>query len=109
MMRTHEIQQRFNHVEGTIHQAAERCRQMTSVPMDLKDCIQQLDQQAMQAHEMMSRTDDQNQMMQCIDDLESLGDRARDACERSGAIDGQLRSAVMQVHSELSDLKHQLH
>jgi hypothetical protein len=109
MMNIHEIQQRFNHAEGMIHQAAERCRQTTSVPMDLKDSIQQMDQKALQAHEMMARTQDQNQMMQCIDELEDLGDRAKDACERSGNVDGELRNAVMQAHRELSDLKHQLH
>ena len=109
MMRTNEIQQRFNHAEDCIHQASEICRRKDSVPVDLKDSIQQLDQRATQAHEMMARTQDQNQMMQCIDDLEQLGDRAKDACERAGNVDGELRNAVMQAHRELSDLKRQLH
>lgn len=109
-MQTQEIQRRFNQIEQTIHQAAERCRTMDQMPMDLKDSLQQLDQKTTQAHEMMARTQDQNQMMQCVDELEQLGDRAKDACERSGnAVDGGLRDAVMQAHRELSDLKHQLH
>jgi len=107
-MRANELQQRFNQVEQTIHQAAQRCQSATSVPMDVKDSIQQLDQRAVQARNMM-QSQDENQIRQCIDDLEEMGDRARDACEHSGSIDNELRSAIMQAHRELSDLKHQLH
>ena len=108
MMRANELQQRFSQVEQTIHQAAQRCQSATSVPMDVKDSIQQLDQRAVQARNMM-QSQDENQIRQCIDDLEEMGDRARDACEHSGSIDSELRSAIMQAHRELSELKHQLH
>ncbi|HJV52998.1 MAG TPA: hypothetical protein VJ652_16135 [Noviherbaspirillum sp.] len=108
MLRANEIQQRFNQVENTIHHAVECCQSATSLPMDLKDSIQQLDQRAMQARSLI-QSQDENQIRQCIDDLEELGDRAKDACESSGNVDGELRSAVMQAHRELSDLKHQLH
>ncbi|KIF80897.1 hypothetical protein [Noviherbaspirillum autotrophicum] len=108
MLRANEIQQRFNQIENTIHHAAECCQSATNLPMDLKDSIQQLDQRAMQARSLI-QGQDENQIRQCIDDLEDLGDRAKDACENSGNVDGELRSAVMQAHRELSDLKHQLH
>jgi hypothetical protein len=55
------------------------------------------------------QSQDQQQIVQCIDNLEQLGDRARDACQQAQNVNGQLRQAVMQVHSELSNLKHQLH
>jgi DNA repair exonuclease SbcCD ATPase subunit len=109
MMQVNEIQQRFTQIESTIHQAAERCRHMLSMPMDLKDSIQQLDQKAAQAHDFMDSAQDENEMAQWVDDLEELGDRAKDACARAGDIDSQLRDAIMQAHSELSNLKHQLH
>lgn len=109
MMQTNEIQQRFNHIEQSIHHAAQCCQQAAGVPMDVKDCVQQMDQRAMQAHRMMEQSQDQNEMIRCIDELEQMGDRAKDACERAGNVDGELRSAVMQAHRELSDLKHQLH
>lgn len=108
MMRANEIQQRFSQVENTIHHAAERCQSATSLPMDLKDSIQQLDQMTMQARNTI-QSQDENQIRQCIDNLEELGDRAKDACEHSPNLDGELRSAVMQAHRELSELKHQLH
>lgn len=108
-MQTNEIQQRFSHAQESIHQAAERCQTVDSIPMDLKDSIQQLDQKAIHAQQIL-QSQDENQIRQCVDDLEQLGDRAKDACENAPAdIDSQLRSAVMQAHRELSDLKHQLH
>lgn len=109
MMQSNELQQRFSQVEKSIHQAAQRCQTAQAVPMDLKDCLQQLDQQAIRARNMM-QSQDENQIRQCVDDLEQLGDRAKDACEQSsGNLDNELKNAVMQAHRELSDLKHQLH
>lgn len=108
MMQTNEITQRFSQVENTIHQAAQRCQSASSVPTDLKDCIQQLDQKTTQARQTM-QSQDQNRIRQCVDDLEQLGDRAKDACEHASNLDGELKNAVMQAHSELSNLKHQLH
>lgn len=107
-MRTSEIQQRFSQIESTIHQVAQQCQSATAVPMDLKDSIQQLDQKATQARQTM-QSQDEDQIRQCVDDLEEWGDRAKDACEQSDGVDGSLRNAVMQAHRELSDLKHQLH
>jgi hypothetical protein len=57
----------------------------------------------------MIQSQDENQIRQCVDELEQLGDRAKDACEQSNSVDGNLRNAVMQAHRELSELKHQLH
>jgi hypothetical protein len=71
--------------------------------------VQQLDQKATQARQTIQQSQDQNQIVQCVDDLEQMGDRARDACEQAGNVDGELKTAVMQAHQELSNLKHQLH
>jgi hypothetical protein len=109
MMQTSEIQQRFSQIENTIHHAAQCAQSASGVSMDLKDCVQQLDQKATQARSIM-QSQDESQIRQCVDDLEQMGDRARDACEQStGNVDGELKTAVMQAHRELSNLKHQLH
>jgi hypothetical protein len=108
MMQANELQQRFSHVESMIHEAAQRCESTQSVPMELKNCMQQLDQRMDQARGMMKSQDEQ-QIVQCVDDLEQLGDRAKDACESAPMVDSELRDVVMQAHRELSDLKHQLH
>ena len=109
MMQINEIQQRFNQVEQTIHHASQACQNAILLPMDLKDCIQQLDEKSGQARITMQQAQDQDRIRQCIDDLEKLGDKAKDACERAPTIDDEIRNAVMQAHHELSDLKHQLH
>lgn len=110
MMQMNEVQQRFTQVDKVVHQAAQACQQSGNLPMDLKDSIQKLEQQTEKARDLIQKTQDENQVRQCIDQLEDLGDQARDACERSGnVIDDNLKSAVMQAHRELSDLKHQLH
>jgi len=107
-MEPNEVQQRFSHIESTIHHAAQCCLSAQTVPMDLKDSIQQLDQKALHARNIL-QSQDENQIRDCVDELEELGDRAKDACEASTAdLDDQLKSAVMQAHRELSDLKHQL-
>jgi chromosome segregation ATPase len=107
-MNTSEVQQRFSQVENSVHQAAQQCQSASAVPMDLKDSIQQLDQRTNEARQMI-QSQDENQIRQCVDELEQLGDRAKDACEQSNSVDGNLRNAVMQAHRELSELKHQLH
>jgi uncharacterized coiled-coil DUF342 family protein len=109
MMQTNEIRQRFSQIENTVHQAAQCCESATGVPMDLKDSVQQLEQKTTQASQTIQQSQDENQVRQCVNDLEQLGDRAKDACEQAGTVDGELKTAVMQAHRELSDLKHQLH
>ncbi|MGH8807122.1 MAG: hypothetical protein ACREX0_04510 [Noviherbaspirillum sp.] len=109
MMEANELQQRFSQVENTIHHAAQRCEHVQTVPMDVKDRIQHLDQMAMHARSLM-QSQDEYQIRQCVDEMEELGDLARDAVEYSTApIDGELKNAVLQAHRELSELKHRLH
>ena len=108
MMQTNEIRQQMQHIGQTIHHAADACAHASGVPMDLKDCVQQMDQRSQQVMQEMQSADSER-MMQCVDELEQMGDRARDACQRAGMVNDELRSAVMQAHDELSQLKHRLH
>lgn len=108
MMQMDEIRQRFGHIEQMIHHASEVCRHAILLPMDLKDCIQLLDERSEQARQTM-QTQDEESVLRCIDDLEELGDKAKSACERTGTVDDEVRNAIMQAHRELSELKHQLH
>src|SRR3569833_1976260 len=108
MMQSNELQQRFSHIEQTIHQAAQACERASGVPMDVKDCIQQMDQQTGQAKQTIKSQDDKR-IREYVNNLEQLGERAKDACERAGKMDESLKNAVIQAHNDLSDLKHQLH
>ncbi len=108
MLSGNEIQQRYSQIETAVHQAAQRCESTRSVPMDLKDVIQKLEQETSRTRDVI-QSQDENQIRQCIDDMEDLGDRAKAACQDGVQVDRQLQDAVMQVHQQLSDLKHQLH
>jgi phage shock protein A len=108
MMQSNEIQQQYNQAETAIRHAAQRCESTASVPMDLKSCIQQLDQQSSKAREAI-QSEDEDRIRQCIDEMEELGDKAKAACENGMQVDAQLRESVMQAHERLSNLKHQLH
>ena len=108
-MQISEIRQRYGNIEQTIHHASEACSKAIMLPIDLKESIQQLDQKSEQARQTMLQSEDEESIRRCVDDLEDLGDKARDACERAPSVDEEVRNAVMQAHRELSDLKHQLH
>jgi uncharacterized coiled-coil DUF342 family protein len=108
MLQSNEIQQRFTNVEHAVHQANQACQGGTNIPRDLQDCVQQLDRQTSQATQVI-QSQDQTRIIQCVDDLEQLSDRAKEVVERSRNVDGGVRDAIMQAHRELSSLKHQLH
>ena len=109
MMQANEIRQKFQNVKQCITQASQACQQDANVPQELKSCIQELDSQSEQAKQIFQSQDD-NRMRECVDNLEELGDKAKRACDQSGSnVTEQVKSAVMQAHQELSNLKHQLH
>jgi polyhydroxyalkanoate synthesis regulator phasin len=109
MLQSNEIQQRFSHIQQSISEATRSCQSaQSSVPQDLKRCVEELDKQCQSAQSVM-KSQDETQMRQCIDKMEAIGDRAERACQQAGNVDGTLKRAVSTMHSELSDLKRQLH
>jgi hypothetical protein len=108
MMQSDQIQQGFSRAEQSIRHAASACRSENTISMHLKDSIQSLDQKVDQARQVIQSGDEEG-VRQCVQDLEQLGDRARDACQRDPGASGEIKQAVTQAHDELSRLKRQLH
>jgi phage shock protein A len=108
MLQSNEIQQRFNSIQQAIGTAAQTCQREADAPSELKDCIERLDRDASQASQVM-QSNDENRIRQCVEDLEQLGDEAKRVCREQPQTAPQLKEAVMRVHDQLSDLKHQLH
>lgn len=108
MMQTNEIKQRFSMIEQAIGQAAQACSAERNVPSELRDCIDKLDRQSDLAKEVI-QSDDQMRIRKVVDDLEQLGDRAKQVCGSGAKLTAQMKNAVLRVHDELSQLKHQLH
>ncbi len=108
MMQTNEIQQRFRAIETSVQQLKQVIQSQQNIPQDLVDCVQQLDQQTTKAKQTL-QSNDETRIVQCVDDLESVSDRAKQSVGQSRDVDENVRKAVLQAHSELSSLKHQLH
>lgn len=108
MMQASEVARRFGAIEQAIGQAATMCGRAQNMPMDLKDCMDQLEQQKKAVRQAIDTHDDAR-IRQAVDQLESLGDRAKRACGTATQLTPEMKQAVLKVHDELSDLKHQLH
>lgn len=107
MMQANEVVQRFERIEQAIAEAAQCCIREQTMPMDLKNAIDQLDQQKSSVRQAIAGGD-KARIVQAVDQLESLADRAKAAC-RAGNLSEETRSTVLQVHDMLSELKHRLH
>ena len=108
MLQPKEIQQRLSSVEQAIGQAAQALSAEPNIPRELRDCIQRLDKQSDLVKEVIQSRDEMR-IRQMVDDMEDLGDRAKKVCSSGASLTPQIRNAVMRVHDELSNLKHQLH
>ena len=104
MMQPNELQQRFNRIEQAIHQAAHACELPSGVPMDVKDCVQKMDQQTGQARQAMQSLDE-SLIREYVNKLEQMSDRATYACRQAAKVDKRLQAAVIQAHHELAELK----
>jgi hypothetical protein len=108
MLQANEIQQRFTQIQQTIQNAEQVCRSQQDAPNEIRDCIDKLSRESQQAQNVM-QSNDQQQMVQCVDKLESISDEAKRVSRSNPQMAQPLQQAVMQVHDELSNLKHQLH
>jgi len=108
MLQASEIQKRFTHLQQTVSDASRTCHADTTVPKDLMNWVDELDKECKSAKSVMTSRDE-DRIRQCVDDLERIGDRAERACQKAGRLDTRIKDAVSSMHSELSDLKRQLH
>lgn len=108
MLQANEIQQRFQHIQQTIGEAEQACRSSQDTPNELRDCIDKLSRESKQAQNVM-RSNDQQRIVECVDNLESMGDDAKRISRSLPRMPANVESAVTRVHDELSDLKHKLH
>lgn len=90
--------------------AAQLCHDSRGVPDDLVSCIDELEREAGQVAAMAN--DEQMEpktLIERVDHMEELGDRAMQACRQASPVDEQVQQAVETVHGAISELKHRLH
>lgn len=110
-MQPAQIKQQFTQAEQVIQRAAKAVQSDKSATQELKDCITELDSQTKEARQMFQEGNNpqEDDLVQCIDDLEATSDRAKQACVNAQGLSQQSKSAVQQAHDKLSELKKQLH
>lgn len=109
-MEVNDIRKRFDQFEHCIEDAKQMCQQDSKASRQLTDSLRNLDQQAHQAHDLVFNAQQQSaELVDCIDRLEDLGDDVKRACQQSAGISQQTQQAMMDVHRQISDLKHQMH
>jgi hypothetical protein len=108
MLQASEMQQRFTHLQQTVSEASRTCHSDKTIPKDLMNWMDQLDKECKSTSKVIA-SHDEERIRQWVDDLERIGDRAERACAQAGSLDAKITNAVSSMHSELSDLKRQVH
>jgi septal ring factor EnvC (AmiA/AmiB activator) len=108
MLQASEIQQRFTTIRRTIGEAERACESAGDSSPELREHLHKLADEARSADAII-RSAQQEQIVECIDRLEDMGDEAKRLSRSDDHISAKLESAVTKVHAELSQLKHQLH
>lgn len=111
-MQPSSIKEHFPHVKQCIDNAAKLCKVARDLPEELRDSLSQLGRESDQAGQLLERekdAEDEDDIRQCVDRLEKLGDRSMQACKQSGKIDWEVESAVREAHDAIAQLKHGLH
>lgn len=109
-MQPNQVKEHFGSVDQRIDSVTQLCQTSTDVPEQLRECLRELSRESDQALQMLATEHNDNRIVQCIDRLEKLGDRAWHACAQAGnTVDEQVKAAVKEAHDALSDLKHRLH
>lgn len=104
-----QIRQKLSQLDQLISRAAQAVRSDQGASQELKQCVQELGTQAKEAQQSLQEGEEQTLLIECVDEMEETSDRAKKAVETSKNLGAQTKSAVMQAHQQLSDLKHQLH
>lgn len=109
-MQPSQVKEVFGKVEQSIGKASELCQTSNKVPEPLRASLSELSRESEQAAQLLASEKNDNRIVQCVDRLEKLGDRAMHACTQAGStVDEQVQKAVKEAHDALSDLKHRLH
>lgn len=109
-MQPSQVKAYFGPVSQSIGKASQLCQTSSNVPEPLRESLSELSRESEQAAQMLANEQNDNRIIDCVDHLEKLGDRAMHACSQAGStVDEQVRDAVKEAHDALSDLKHRLH
>lgn len=109
-MQPSQVKEYFPSVGRSISNAAQLCQITSHVPDNVRDCLSALDRELEQARRMLENEQNDNRIVECIDRLKKLGDRAMHACRQAGnTVDEKVQDAVREAHDAISNLRHRIH
>lgn len=107
-MQANQVKSEFPSVKQSVVQAAQLCQTASDVPDNVRGVLEQLNRQTNEASRFLERETNEEKILQCIDELEELGDQAKNAC-RSAQVDQQVADAIVKAHDAISQLQRRLH
>ncbi|WP_233871539.1 hypothetical protein [Paraburkholderia adhaesiva] len=108
MLQTSDLQKRFTHLQQTVSEVSRAMHADATIPKHLMNWMNELEKECKSAKKIMS-SKDEDRIRQCVDDLERIGDRTERACQNASGLAAGIVDTVSSMHSELSNLKRQLH
>jgi hypothetical protein len=108
MLQHTEAKQRFSRIQRDIEEVAISCSTNPKLPQKIKDCILEWKQHALNAKPVFD-SNDNKQILLCVDDLEKIGERAEAALEHVVDPDTKIRNTILHANHEIADLIKQLH
>ena len=112
-MQADQLKQSIHRIEECADEAKRAVQQQASIPSELRDCVNNLHDQAKQAQQQVDSGGQQQMgqdtIRQAVMQMEQTGDRAMQACRQAGnSVDPQTQQSVQRLHDEVSSLKKQI-
>lgn len=111
-MQSEQLKQNIHRIEECADEAKRCVQQQASIPSELRDCVNNLHDQAKQVQQQVDSGQQQagqDTIRQAVMQMEQTGDRAMQACRQAGSnIDQQTQQSVQRLHDEVSSLKKQI-
>ena len=112
-MQANQLKQRIDQIEECADDAKQALSSGSATP-ELRQCVNELHQQARQLQQACSNAGQQQMgqdsgLRQQVAQLEQTADRAMQACRQAGSnVDQQTQQAVQRAHQEISSVKQQM-
>ena len=108
-MQPSQVKDFFPSVEESIDNAAELCQITSDVPDDVRECLSELERESDHSKRILENENNDNRIIECIDRLEKLSDRAIQACREAGdTLDPQVENATQLAHDAIADIKRRM-
>lgn len=107
-MQANQVKSEFPSIKRSVGEASQLCQTTGDVPESVRDVLSQLSRQTDEASNFLESEKNDEKILQCIDELEELGDQAKNAC-RTSQVNEQVAQAVIKAHDAISDLQRRLH